>query len=74
MTIEKFIKDNYSNHFINDTTAEIIAVEFAKLHVQACKEEIVKNAKLKYQDFGDGDLEGIDENSIRNTYPESNIK
>lgn len=52
----------------------VIAIEYAKLHVKAALEAARQNAKLKYQDFGDGDLEGIDAQSILSAYPETNIQ
>ncbi len=54
--------------------------KFAKLHIDACKEEIANNAKTKsdwYQsnDCPDGfSYEVVDRDSILNAYPKTNIK
>lgn len=52
---------------------EELLIEFAKLHVQKCKEEIADKAKIKYQQFGDGDVEGVDRHSILSAYPLTKI-
>ena len=47
-------------------------IEFAKLHVDACKLEIAEKAEV-YADEG-GYTEFVDEQSVLNTYPLTLIK
>lgn len=62
-------------------------IKFATLHVQACKEEIAKQAKIVSVTNGDGwsgtdnhgwksegEYKKIDRNSILNAYPTDKIK
>ena len=53
-------------------------IEFAKIHVEACKKEIIKNVKTKEDVaiFAEGTFVThlIDNDSILNSYPLSNIK
>lgn len=50
-----------------------LMIEFAQLHVEAALKAASEQAKLKYQEFGDLELEGIDKKSILNAYPKENI-
>ena len=74
-TAEEFYKLKYP-----DLSPEECMIEFTKLHIDACKEEIANNAKTKsdwYQsnDCPDGfSYEAIDRDSILNAYPKTNIK
>lgn len=54
-------------------TLEQVFIEFATLHVQACKQEIVKNAEIS-ETFGGMGISTINEGSILNSYPIENIK
>ena len=47
-------------------------IEFARLHVNACKQEIAEKAEV-YADEG-GYTEFVDEQSVLNTYPLTLIK
>lgn len=76
ITAEEFMTDeyqikNYGTILLKPTQA---AIEFAKLHVEACKKEIAENAKLKNLDNGLPVIKVIDKESILNAYPLTNIK
>lgn len=47
--------------------------KFAERHTQAALKAASEQAKLKYQEFGDLELEGIDKKSILSAYPKENI-
>ncbi len=71
-TAEELLTTYYNN---DPTTLGVIQramIEFAKLHVQACKEEIVKNAKVKIETYSHPDESEwshvIDKDSILNSY------
>jgi len=64
---------------INENKLYQMMIEFATMHVQACKQDIAKNANLSdelYEFIADswegGDY--INKQSILNAYPESNIR
>jgi hypothetical protein len=64
---------------VNEAKLYQIMIEFATMHVQACKQDIAKNANLSDElyEFISDSWEGgdyIDKQSILNAYPESNIK
>jgi hypothetical protein len=55
-----------------------LAIEFAKLHVQAALEEASQKAKITYEYWGNTGSEycdeSVDKDSILNSYPLTNIK
>ena len=74
--------DEFSNHFWNenpDSTIEVIskktakkmAIAFARYHVSLALSEITEKAMIETDDYG---MRHINENSILNAYPLSNIK
>lgn len=72
-------REFYDNHPSDDCV--VMMIDFAKLHVQLCKEEICKNVKGKPMfDFSKCKTElveddvVIDEESILNSYPLDLIK
>lgn len=77
-TAEEFLNEI---KYITYSTEEKL-ITFAKLHVEACKKEIIKNAKTDYNYLGEGgEFEDIpiyeyfvDKDSILNAYPLENIK
>lgn len=73
MTAKEFLKDNnLEKIFKSDPPSfETIMIEFAKFHVQEALKQASKKA-LVYADEG-GYSEFVDESSILNAYPESNI-
>lgn len=63
--------------FIYHTDIKKAMIEFAKLHVEACKEEIKGKVKLKYKSMYHKELSTgviIDKQSIEDTYPLNLIK
>ena len=84
---EEFIKANGKEAFEDGVIKkdyftrwelEKLLIEFAKLHVEACKEEGAKNAEVdhEYDKYGNviQDLHTIDKSTILNSYPLENIK
>jgi hypothetical protein len=81
-TAEDFLQDHHQiSHFYDDKTNNMVCfsddvqkamIEFAKLHLEAQKKAILKNAKLKKVNFWGGEV--IDKNSILNSYPLDKIK
>jgi hypothetical protein len=80
-TAEEFLKRDESGVF-NEVDITQSMIEFAKLHVEACKKEISEKAKvsdnvsefLQRDELGfEGDTY-IDKYSILNAYPLENIK
>jgi uncharacterized protein YjbI with pentapeptide repeats len=81
-TAEDFLQDHHQiSHFYDDKTNNMVCfsddvqkamIEFAKLHLEAQKKAILKNAKLKKVNFWGGTE--IDKNSILNSYPLDKIK
>lgn len=52
-------------------------IAFAKLHVEACKEEIAEKAEIRTEEIGGGlniEWKEVDKNSILNSYPLDKIK
>jgi hypothetical protein len=81
-TAEEFKNKEYSNVYWDENSAMEFAIEFAKLHVEAALKAASEKVKcgLEYSHH-EGEFEDIpvyeatvDEKSILNAYPESNIK
>lgn len=83
LTTEEYIKKHpYIDSFLSSAQGyevlQTFMIEFAKLHVEAAQNEIIEHAILgKIGAFGTywnrSDLV-IDEDSVRNAYPLTNIK
>lgn len=75
-TAAEFLKNNNVVGMI-DLLSPLI-VEFAKLHVEAQREAIKEKATTKLQTFGNPNPEQwsytVDEKSIDNAYPLTNVK
>jgi len=72
-TINEFKNKNYSDVYWDENSAMDLAVEFAKLHVQACKKEIAED--YTYYLKGDEGSEILDQNKFnKEAYPLENIK
>ena len=82
-TAEEFLKDKLSEIHEEEIFEDLLQkmftvdiseamIEFAKLHLEAQKKAILKNAKLKKVNFWGGTE--IDKNSIINSYPLDKIK
>lgn len=78
-TIEEFIKSKLNTSQSKYFTLEelkLVSIEFTKLHVKAALQEAADNAEWISVPPRMTNMDGIeiDENSILNAYPESNIK
>jgi hypothetical protein len=86
-TAEEFFKQCFEGyhtsqynelHEVQKTRAEFAIIEFAKLHVEAAKQEITKKARTKSDWSGNTGSEYcdtvVDKDSILNAYPLTNIK
>jgi len=79
LSIEEFIEQRWPNYHWNQPSAEELAKDFAKYHVQACKEEIFDKQEIEqYKKEEQYDYPGPEhfratKKSIENAYPESNI-
>jgi len=74
-TAKEFVLNENDGYLAGDYSPNEVyhlMIEFAKLHVQAALQEASEKASV-YADEG-GYSEFVDENSILNSYPESNIK
>jgi len=84
-TAEEFLKDlqheyeetgEYKMYFAIDIPNKL--KEFAKLHVEAALKQASEKAKIKYEYSGNTGseycYEYVDQNSILNSYPLTNIK
>lgn len=78
-TAEQFLRfksdiseDKTSVEYLTDCEVEEIMIEFAKMHVQAALKAASEKATAGDSDMYFSSL--IDEESILNSYPESNIK
>ena len=63
--------------FVHSKNAKQAMIEFAKLHVEACKEEYLQKGYGRYMDHAFDKYPTrvpIDEDSILNAYPLENIK
>ena len=75
-TAEEFILDNYEVNYANPEILKVM-IEFAKLHVEACKEEYLQKGFGRYMNHAFDKYPTrvpIDEDSILNAYPLENIK
>ena len=71
-TAEEFKEREYNNIYWDENSAMVFAIEFAKFHVEAALKEASKKALA---DFDEGGATGfVDEESILNSYPLTNIK
>ena len=81
-TAEEYFKSQIPKYesvsnFMTDGDIFYHAIEFAKLHVIACKQDICEKAKTVTKEVGGGlniQWEVVDEASILNAYPLENIK
>jgi hypothetical protein len=78
-TAEEFLKKNIDYVLEKDAKQDVVQamIEFAKLHVEAQRDDILK--KVSLTDFAqeflqEGASDAIDEESIINAYPLENIK
>jgi hypothetical protein len=73
---ETYLK--YTQCVINNGDIKKAMIEFARLHTEAALKEAIKNGEIvdisPYKDGGDSSYFGVDEQSILNSYPLSNIK
>jgi len=75
ITAEKFIETNYGNLFINNVTATILMIEFAKLHVEAALKAAIEKIEMDVEyDTDRIAYPLLEEQSILNAYPLENIK
>jgi len=76
-TAEEFYDTN-SDYMDSPSNTINLMIEFAKLHVEAAKEEISKKARTKSDWSGNTGSEYcdtiVDKDSILNSYPLTNIK
>ncbi len=77
---EEFLKQKPWIHGMSREDLSIAMIAFAKLHVEACKEEIYTKAEV-YQhvkvddyDYPTAEHFSITKNSVFNSYPLENIK
>lgn len=85
-TIKEFIEQNHSNVFIDESSFEIITIEFTKLHVEAALKEASRDVSHKKTcenahkctvckgDICENPIEYVNKKSILNAYPLTNIK
>lgn len=78
-TAEEFLKKSIDYVLEKDAKQDVVQamIEFAKLHVEAQRDDILK--KVSLTDFAqeflqEGASDAIDEESIINAYPLENIK
>ena len=80
MIIAEELLDNieiWDGVFVHSKNAKQAMIEFAKLHVEACKEEYLQKGFGRYMDhafYKYPTIVPIDEDSILNAYPLENIK
>lgn len=73
-TAEEFlIKENLPTDILSGDDINYAMIEFAKLHVEAALSNVDRLASLKCNN-GKGFRDFINENSILNSYPLTNIK
>ena len=76
-TAEEFLINKNMPGFAKHTVFTDYMIEFAKLHVEACKEEYLQKAFGRYMNHAfdkNPTRVPIDEDSILNAYPLENIK
>ena len=77
-TVKEFLKDRpWKNGMNLQERIHESMIEFAKLHVEACKEEYLQKAFGRYMNHAFDKYPTrvpIDEDSILNAYPLENIK
>ena len=74
-TAEEFFKEKYGvSDRIATSNATLLAIEFAKLHVEACKKEIIEKVEINDYDVHGQYSPDVDRDSILNAYPLTNIK
>jgi len=75
LTAKEFIE---THNRLNDSSTELLMIEFAKLHVAAALKEASEKAKITYDYSGNTGSEYCDEfvdiDSILNSYPLDKIK
>ena len=73
-TAEEFFKEKYGvNDRISTSNATLLAIEFAKLHVEAALKSASEKANV-IETFGGMSISIVNKNSILNSYPGTNIK
>jgi len=84
--IDKIDEDFYAKHSYclsisnPELFAKTVAIEFAKLHVEAALKEASENATvtpIDHEEISEGSFRpiwGVDDDSILNSYPLKNIK
>jgi hypothetical protein len=83
-TAEDFLQNSLTiSHFYDDKTENMVCfsddvqqamIEFAKLHVEACKKEIIEKVEINDYDVHGQYSPDVDRDSILNAYPLENIK
>lgn len=78
-TAEEFliINEKKFNKYVSGEAFPILSKilkDFTKIHIKACKEDIIKNIKTIHHVSNTGSYDLVDEKSILNAYPEENIK
>lgn len=78
-TAEEFLMEKYSVGLDSITHMPDHLIEFAKLHVKAALQNAVNNVSVNtnYEFNGESEIEvydGINKDSILDSYPEENIK
>jgi hypothetical protein len=72
LTAKEFIE---IHNRLNDSSTELLMIEFAKLHVEAALKAASKKAKVVDVGIDYAIIEwAVDKNSILNSYPSKNIK
>ncbi len=72
LTAKEFIE---IHNRLNDSSTELLMIEFAKLHIEAALKAASKKAKVVDVGIDYAIIEwAVDKNSILNSYPSKNIK
>jgi hypothetical protein len=77
-TAEEILQKHVPNRYTKENSWKNAMIEFAKLHVEQALKEASEKAKIKYEYSGNTGseycYEYVDQNSILNSYPLTNIK
>jgi len=71
---------NHPGHLTGDVDDETLMIEFAKMHVEAALKEASEKATvtpIDHEEISEGSFRpiwGVDDDSILNSYPLTNIK
>lgn len=74
LTAEEFLEEMDKDNDDLNSIIERAMIEFAKMHVEAALKEAAYNAEISDYDEHMQFAPNIDENSILNAYPLTNIK